>query len=222
MGLIFLLSGGLTFLHFVLLSDVVLSSLVFLVSFLFFLGTYTHLKKETKRNQCFHQTYFFLLDLIMNLSLKGSLHEAYADTKKQLNPNLHKVIEEYETNQTLVTLTQLHAYFSFPIYQIAIQMMHFYEEKGGQVLVLFDRLLKQLRLEETRRQEKELAIKRAGIQFIVLWFLNLTILGVAYVALSSLFLTMAQGVPFQYFLTGFFMYISFSSWMWVKQHVHDA
>lgn len=222
MGIILLISSGLTLFHYVLLKDGVLSLMTFVISVVLYSLTYSHLQQQTKRQKRFHQTYFFILNFIMNLSLKGSIQEAYEDTKRQLPASLEKTMQAYETNQTMITLTQLHRYFTFSIYQVTLQMIRFYEEKGGHVLMLFDRLLKQLRLEETRRLEKQAAIERALIQFIVLWVLNLAILAVAYFVLSNLFLAMASGLAFRYFLTGFFLYISLSSYLWVRQYVHDA
>jgi hypothetical protein len=64
--------------------------------------------------------------------------------------------------------------------------------------------------------DKKQLFDKYSIQFFILWGLNLGIIVFARLVLNTLFLQMANGMFFQWTLTGFFLYIPFSGWMWVK------
>jgi cytosine/uracil/thiamine/allantoin permease len=219
MLIVMTLSLCLALIHFGLIGHLTYALIVLVSSLLFGWLSWKKVKQYQQVQERFHTMYFFLLNLWMNTSLKGHLYEAYQDTKRQLSPKTEKIFLSYETNEIFQTLHELQAYFTFSLYPIALQTLRFYEEKGGDIMSMSDRLLKQLRTEESQRREKEQALRKMGMQFVVLWLLNLSILGLAYLVLNSLFLTMAQGVIFQGFLTCFFMYIGGSTYLWIHQHL---
>jgi hypothetical protein len=203
-------------LHFFLLQELYLSFLVLLVQWMIYWWILHAWKIHQTRNETFHTMYYFLHQMIMSLSLKGNLYEAYVDTKNQLKGSFQKQLLERETPHILMTLEQLTELFPFTIYRIGLKTFHFYDEKGGDVLSLFDAFLKQLRLEEVRLLDKKQLFDKYSIQFFILWGLNIGIILFARFVLNTLFLQMASGMLFQLTLTGFFLYIPLSSWMWMK------
>lgn len=203
-------------LHYYLLQDPYLSLFVLFVQWMIYWSIFHTWKTHQTRNETFHTMYYFLHQMIMSLSLKGNLYEAYVDTKNQLKGSIQKQILERETPHILMTLEQLTELFPFTIYQIGLKTFQFYDEKGGDVLSLFDGFLKQLRLEEVRLLDKKQLFDKYSIQFFILWGLNVGIILFARFVLNALFLQMASGLFFQLVLTGFFLYIPMSGWMWFK------
>jgi prophage maintenance system killer protein len=91
------------------------------------------------------------------------------------------------SNDALHGLRNLKQRFTHPLYGLFMNTLEFYEEQGGDVLVLFDSILHQTRIVESRRIEIQSLTKRYFFQWIFLWILNLFILLMSKVVLMDLF-----------------------------------
>lgn len=184
---------------------------------LFYFSHQIYVKRQTMYGH-FHAMYYFLHQLIMSLSLNGNVYEAYKEAKLHVPVSIQHAMNRVETSHVMMTLEQFHTLFPFPIYRIGLKTIQFYDDKGGNVLSLFESYLKQLRIEEVRLVNRQRMFQKYSIQFMMLWGLNLGILLFARLVLSEMFSTMREGVLFLGFLSLFFFMIPFSFYLWIRGH----
>jgi hypothetical protein len=84
-------------------------------------------------------------------------------------------------------------------------------------LILFDSVLQQTRMMESRRIEIKSLTKRYFFQWIFLWILNLFILLMSKVVLMDLFDVMKTNLIFITMITIILVYFPLSHWWWLQQ-----
>jgi hypothetical protein len=97
-----------------------------------------------------------------------------------------------------------------------ITTLEFYEEQGGDVLILFDSILQQTRMVESRRIEIQTLTKRYFFQWVFLWILNLFILLMSKFVLMDLFDVMKTNVIFITTITSVVLYFPLSHLWWLQ------
>jgi ammonia channel protein AmtB len=98
-----------------------------------------------------------------------------------------------------------------------VTTLEFYEQQGGDVLQLFDSILQQTRIVESRRIEIHQLTKKYFFQWVFLWILNLFILVMAKVVLMDLFDLMKTNPTFIASLSMVILYFPISHWWWLQQ-----
>jgi hypothetical protein len=95
--------------------------------------------------------------------------------------------------------------------------LEFYEQQGGDVLMLFDSILQQTRIVESRRIEIQSLTKRYLFQWVFLWTLNLFILLMSKFVLMDLFDVMKTNSIFITSITIIILYLPLSHVWWLQQ-----
>jgi hypothetical protein len=120
------------------------------------------------------------------------------------------------SNDSLHALRNLKQRFTHPLYGLFITTLEFYEEQGGDVLILFDSILQQTRMVESRRIEIQTLTKRYFFQWVFLWILNLFILLMSKFVLMDLFDVMKTNVIFITTITSVVLYFPLSHLWWLQ------
>lgn len=164
----------------------VLSTLYF-----FFLSKPIYKKYQTKVSR-FHECYHFINTFIVSLSIKSTVASAYESAASAMPEDFSKNIENIDTFSQDDKLNHLAKYFRFHVFALFIDLIHIYEEQGGNILEMSHYLL-----EETRQVEEYISVssstsKKKIAEFIILWVLTLGIMIFLRFALSEFFSTIAK------------------------------
>jgi hypothetical protein len=165
------------------------------------------------------QMYYFMQMFLTTLAIKKTIHESFLDVYQRYQIAKQTWLVAYGSNDPLIVLENLQQRFHHPLYALFVATLQFYETQGGDVLTLFESLLTQLRLVETRRMESQQLKKRYFSQWIILWLLNLFVLIMAKSVLMDLFTTMRTSFVFMMMLTAVLIYVPISFYRWITTYL---
>ncbi len=213
--LIALLFGGIGYLcsdSFIVLGVVALVTLLYF--FLFFHKRITNYFEKTKR---FSSCYTFINNFIVSLSVKLSISGALETVVNSMDQGF---LDEYAGIQHLnddEKLQYLKKYYHFHIYELFLNVVTLFEERGGNVLDMSTYLLEESRnQEEYTIQTKSMAIKKI-VEFVSLWFFAILILVMIRFALSDFFTIIASQIMYQVMVIVIFLFIIFSVEMFSRR-----
>jgi hypothetical protein len=182
----------------------------------FFLSFF-RIQQVRMQNQKNEEMYYWLQNFLTTLAVKKTITEAFMDVVKRYQWMKLTWVQAYASNEAMQALTNLKQRFQHPLYAIFVSTLAFYEQQGGDVMSLFDSILQQNRLIESRRMSMMQVRKRYLFQWLFLWLMNLTILMLAKVVLQDLFWVMESSVMFQSILAAIFLFLPFSFTRWIHQ-----
>jgi hypothetical protein len=212
----FLIALLLASLHLWLLSLPLLSGGVYFLQFGLWLVGLSMWYRQSKRDQIDSQMYYWMQTLLTTLSIKKTITETFVNVVQQYQLKKEHWIDPYMSNDSLHALRNLKQRFTHPLYGLFITTLEFYEEQGGDVLILFDSILQQTRMVESRRIEIQTLTKRYFFQWVFLWILNLFILLMSKFVLMDLFDVMKTNVIFITTITSVVLYFPLSHLWWLQ------
>jgi hypothetical protein len=173
--------------------------------------------QQSKKDQMDSEMYFWMQTYLTTLSIKKTITESFVNVVQQYQLKKENWILPFMSNDALHALRNLKQRFTHPLYGLFITTLEFYEVQGGDVLMLFDSILQQTRMVESRRIEIQSLTKRYFFQWVFLWTLNLFILLMAKFVLMDLFDVMKNNLMFITSITIIFVYFPFSHLWWLQQ-----
>ena len=212
----FLIALLLASLHLWLLSLPLLSGGVYFLQFGLWLVGLSMWYRQSTRDQIDSQMYYWMQTLLTTLSIKKTITETFVNVVQQYQLKKEHWIDPYMSNDSLHALRNLKQRFTHPLYGLFITTLEFYEEQGGDVLILFDSILQQTRMVESRRIEIQTLTKRYFFQWVFLWILNLFILLMSKFVLMDLFDVMKTNVIFITTITSVVLYFPLSHLWWLQ------
>jgi hypothetical protein len=172
--------------------------------------------KNKKRQVMEGEMYYFLQSFLTTLAIKKTVHETYVDVYQRYQLSHQRWIQTYTSNDPLFALDNLKQRFQHPLYQIFYTTIQFYEQQGGEVMILFDSLFRQMRLVESRRLEIQLLHRRYFAQWVGLWILNGLVLVMSKIVLLDLFTEMLINPIFVWMLSTVYLYVPLSFYQWIQ------
>ncbi len=203
-----LLFGGVGYLcsnSFIVLGVVTLVTLLYF--FLFFHKRMVNYFDRTKR---FSSCYQFINNFIVSLSVKLSVSGALETVVNSMDQGF---LEEYAGIQHLnddEKLQYLKKYYHFHIYELFLNVVTLFQERGGNVLDMSAYLLEESRNQEEYTIQTKSMAKKKIVEFISLWFFALLILVMIRFALSDFFSIIASQLMYQMMVIVIFLFIIFS------------
>lgn len=140
----------------------------------------------------YHECYHFINTFIVSLSIKASLAGAYETAVESMPEDFYKNIENVETFTLWEKLEYLNKYFRFHTYMLFLDLLHLYEEQGGNILEMSSNLLDEVRLTEEYISYSETTSRKKLGEFAILWLLTLGIMIFMRFALSEFFNTISK------------------------------
>lgn len=208
--------------HYWLFEMVILSASFAILFFLLMFSGFIIWQKETFRQQRDETMYYFIQMFLTTLTIKKTVLESYLDVYQRYQLANHSWLQSYGSNDPLLVLENLQSRFPHPLFIVFVNTVKFYETQGGDVLDLFESVLTQTRLVETRRMEKQQLKKRYFWQWFMLWSLNLFVLFMAKIVLLDLFTTMMTSFIFVMMLTVVLWYVPISFLMWINTFIQGG
>ncbi len=193
--------------------------LLIFLAFVWMIWTYVLLgwKREWHLNQINEEMYYWLQNFITTLSIKKTITETFVDLSQRYQLQSAVWLKAYTSNEVMQTMVNLKQRFHHPIYEIFTSTLSFYEQQGGDVMTLFESIMFQSRLMETRRIEVYRFSKRYLLQWLFLWILNLIILVVSKLSLADLYFIMKDTLIFQILILLILALIPISKLIWFYQ-----
>jgi len=176
-------------------------------------------KREFLINQRDEEMYYWLQNFITTLSIKKTITETFVDLSHRYQLQSASWLKTYTSNDVMQTMINLNQRFKHPIYEIFTSTLSFFEQQGGEVMTLFESIMLQGRLMETRRIEVQRYGKRYLLQWIFLWVLNVVILVISKFSLADLFLIMKETILFQTLILVILGLLPISQLLWFFQWV---
>ena len=204
-------------LHWWLLTIPILSAGVLIIQFALWMVGMMIWFQQSKKDRMDSEMYFWMQTYLTTLSIKKTITESFVNVVQQYQLKKENWILPFMSNDALHALRNLKQRFTHPLYGLFITTLEFYEVQGGDVLMLFDSILQQTRMVESRRIEIQSLTKRYFFQWVFLWTLNLFILLMAKFVLMDLFDVMKNNLMFITSITIIFVYFPFSHLWWLQQ-----
>lgn len=190
------ISFAFTGLCFITSENVVSSLLIFLISIGFFVFIVRRQKdKYQEKTRRYHQCFRFINTYLVSLSIKGSLSYARESAFNVSDERVKEVVTSIKELSEEEQLSYLSKYFKFDLYRLFVDTVNLWNEQGGDILKMSERLLNKVRLKEEYLLRCESMHKSKVIEFTILWFISLMILASLRFALSS-FYTRIIKMPF--------------------------
>jgi hypothetical protein len=203
--------------HFWLFQQWLLTLIFGALSGWMFSMAFTKIAKDQAIQHRDQTMYYFIQLLITTLAIKKTVLESYVDVYQRYQLSKQTWLMAYGSNDPLVVLDNLKQKFPHPIFGLFVSTLNFYETQGGDVLTLFEGVLSQTRLVETRRITILQIKKRMLIQFGILWALNLFVIAMAKLVLFDLFTIMMTSTLFVLLLTVVLLYLPLSLHVWLQR-----
>ena len=152
--------------------------------FLFFMKRFNNYIVLTKR---FKSCYQFINSFIISLSIKSTIPGAFESTVLSIENDLKDEIEGINHLSDMEKLNYLKQYYRFHIYELFINVISLYEDRGGNILDMSSFLISESQSQHEYLIKCESISLRKWVEFIILWFLSLAIMIILRFALSQFF-----------------------------------
>ena len=176
-------------------------------------------KQEMNRSKQDEEMYYWLQNFITTLSIKKTITETFVDLSQRYQLQSATWLKSYMSNDVMQTMLNLNQRFRHPLYEVFTSTLGFYEQQGGDVMTLFESIMFQGRLMETRRIEVHRYSKRYFMQWVFLWMLNLIILIISKLSLPDLFNIMKDTLVFQILILLVLAFLPISKIIWFDQWI---
>lgn len=179
-------------------SNYIIGGIVSLVSliyfFLFFMRRFKNYQLSTKR---FKSCYNFINSFIISLSIKSTIPGAFESTLLTVDEELKEEIEGISHMNDLEKLNYLKGYYHFHIYELFLNVITLYEDRGGNILDMAQHLISETQNQNEYIIKCESLSFKKWVEFTILWFLSLAILVILRFALNQFFDLIAKQLLFK-------------------------
>lgn len=152
--------------------------------FLFFMKRFNNYVLSTSR---FKSCYNFINSFIISLSIKLTIPGAFESTLLTIDDELKEEIDGISHMSDLEKLEYLKKYYHFHIYELFLNVVNLYENRGGNILDMAQHLINESQNQNSYIIKCESMAIRKWVEFAILWFLSLAILVILRFALSQFF-----------------------------------
>lgn len=154
------------------------------------------LEKFSKVIDRYHETYHFINNFIISLSIKNSVSAALENTVLSMGPSFDAMYTKLEDLTEDDKINYLESYFPFYSYKLFLQIIHLWENEGGDVLRMSEYLLSEIRYEEDYVSTISSLAKRKYIENGTLWFICISILILLRFTLNDFYLKIKNQIIF--------------------------
>ena len=176
-----------------------------------------HREKVQKKHECFQ----FINSFIIALSVKKTLGNAYQTVESQTSGTLlaeMKAIAHMDTSSALDFLLQ---YFNSSTYGLFLNVIHLYTDQGGDILVMGEFLVNEIRRAEEKLTLSETMALRKLVNFAVLWLMTLIILVFCRFGISGFYHQMLQNRLFLVLICFFLLFLLFSFHVFFQRYLGE-
>ena len=206
----------LTGVNFIASQNFLSSIFVFIITNAFFVLI---VKRQMHKNQLkthrYHQCFQFINTFIISLNVKGSMNSAFQSSYEAADDATKEIIDSIKELNEEEKLSYLIKYFKFDIYRLFVDTVKLWNEEGGDILKMSEYLINQARLKEQYLLNCESIHKQKTIEFVVLWSISLSILGILRFALSQFFLQISHSLFYQISISVIVLFALFSIYILV-------
>ena len=178
-------------------------------------------KRQMHKNQLkthrYHQCFQFINSFIISLNVKGSMNAAFQSSYEVMDETTREIIDSIKELNEEEKLSYLIKYFKFDIYRLFVDTIKLWNEEGGDILKMSEYLINQARLKEQYLLNCETIHRQKTIEFVVLWSISLTILGILRFALSQFFNKISNSLFYQISVSVIVLFALFSIYILVMR-----
>ena len=157
----------------------------------------------------------FIHSFVVSLSITENISETMTLTKPNLSPEFISKIGTYDTDNAMIFIDNLRAYFKFPVYDVFADTTDVFNTNGGIVLQMYSNILDRLRALTEFSEETLFGVKRNSVSISVLWALALSILVVCRFAIPQLYEVMSGEILFAALVLGIYLFIPLTYYLLV-------
>lgn len=213
-----LISLAFTGLNFVASENIISSLIIFLISIGFFVFIVRRQKdKYLNKTRRYHQCFSFVNSYIVSLSVKGSLAYARESAYNISDNKVKEVMDSIKEMDEEEQLSYLSKYFKFDLYHLFVDIVMLWNEQGGDILAMSQRLINKLRLKEEYLLTCESMHKSRIVEFTILWGITLVILASLRFALSQFYSKVVVTPFYQIAVVAIFLFVLISIYVMVKR-----
>lgn len=187
-------------------NNFIVASIILTVSVLYFLLLFMKRHQMYKVSVSrFKACYSFINSYIISLSIKLTLPSALESTLLSMDEESKSEFEGIDHLNDLEKLDYLKKYYHFHIYELFLNIISIYEERGGNILDISSYLLNESRNQNEYLIRVESMGRRKWVEFSILWFLSLTIMVILRFALSQFFELISKQMVYHITIIGVFL-----------------
>ncbi len=176
-----------------------------------------HHNDVRKRHECFQ----FINSFIIALSVKKTLGNAYQTVESQTSGPLLTEMQAIAHMDTASALDFLSQYFASSTYGLFLNVIHLYADQGGDILVMGEFLVNEIRRSEEKLTLTEAMALRKLVNFAVLWLMTLVILVFCRFGISGFYHQMLQNRLFVLLIVFFLLFLLFSFHVFFGLYLHS-
>ena len=189
-------------------SNYIIGGTVSLVSilyfFLFFFKRFKNYVVSTKR---FKSCYNFINSFIISLSIKLTIPGALESTLLTIDEELKERMDGITHMSDIEKLEYLKNYYHFHIYELFLNVINLYENRGGNILDMAQHLINESQNQNQYIIKSESLALRKWVEFAILWFLSLSILVILRFALNQFFELISKQLIFKISIGAIFLLV---------------
>lgn len=205
-------------LFFIANENLICSLLIFLISIGFFVFIVRRQKdKYQEKTRRYHQCFRFINTYLTSLSIKGSLSYARESSYNISDDKVKEVMDSIKELDEEEQLSYLSKYFKFDLYRLFVDTVTLWNEQGGDILKMSERLINKVRLKEEYLLNCESMHKSRIVEFSILWSITLIILASLRFALSQFYSKVVKTPFYQIAVVVIFLFILVSIYVLTKR-----
>lgn len=214
----FFVSVAFAGLCFIASENYISSLIIFLISIGFFVFIVRRQKdKYQDKTRRYHQCFRFINTYIVSLSIKGSLSYARESCYNISEPKVKEVMDSIKEMDEEEQLSYLCKYFKFDLYHLFVDTISLWNEQGGDILSMTQRLINKARLKEEYLLTCESLHKGRIVEFSILWSITLIILASLRFALSQFYSKVIKTPFYQVAVVVIFLFVLISIYVLTKR-----
>lgn len=198
------------------LNNYVFAAIFTIYTFLYSLYVNIKFKKYFTFIQKTKECNNFINTFSISLSISNSIDKAYQDTSLQVSKQLKKELNKLVSIDNYENLKSLEAYFTFPNYQVFLNILHLYINNGGNFLKMTELLREELRRNVEIVSTLQVINTRKIYECSILWGFSTAIIVFCRFGLTNVFVMMAKSNLFIYGIIFFFIFELFSIHLLLK------
>ena len=199
-GIAFLTSNS-----FIVMGIVLLTSILYFI-FFFCKRSFRYELKCQRFSSC----YQFIDSFILALSVKETISGAMESVVPLMDKRFQDEVSGLEHLSDQEKLTYLKKFYPFSIYELFLNIIDIYQERGGNIFDISAYLMEVLRQEEESLSKSKAIGYRKMVEFVTLWGFSLLILVIMRFALFDLYMDMSSSFLFKGMIVTLFLYIIIS------------
>ncbi len=213
-----LLSFVFGFVCYVVSENLIVSIAVCILTILHFsLFIYKRIKQYEKKLFRYNESYYFINNFIVSLSIKGSIQSSLENAILGGSENFKDEIECVHDLNDIEKILYLKKYFHFRSYQLFVDVIFLWMDEGGNILEMTSYLTNLLRNEEEYISYSKQQNKRVLTEFSILWAFSLGILFSLRFVLNEFYSMIVKQTIFPIMIGALFLFVIFSNELIVRK-----